>query len=296
MSKLDDVMQRMVGFDDIDPDFKGMIYGETGTGKTKFLMELAQAISPEGTGIIYADSLDGWVTLKNHPDLKARTKRYPVGSLEELAELGEMLRDREGMFEYVTTLVIDESSSIYQYDLNAVLRASLGTPEGDIPSRPPEWPEYFKAQNRYKALFDMIYNVPGLNVIHGAHVRYDKEKPGDTPVVTADFSPGIAKDLRKPLHLLGHMTAKLTSGTASQDAPEYKRVIQVHPSTFVVAKTRIGGLPVKLSPEELIAEVVDWMGDEERRTVDLTTEVGSTVVEEHEVASDSDDAPAYTEG
>lgn len=298
MSAIDDLMSRMTQGTEVVSDLRAILYGESGTGKTVLAMQLAQAITPPELGIIFADARQGWAVMANHPDLQERTMVLPVESLDDLTTMATALAAREGMFGYVGTVVVDESSVLANDNIMSNLRERLGVPKTKVVKAIPEWPDYNASKVETSNAIAQLESVPGINVIQVAHVRYDTNKATGAVVSGPDFPKQLSQALRRDSHLVAHLVAKLDKAS-DQDAPEYIREVQVNPSALVIAKSRIGGLPVKIHPDTLVSEVALWLTSEGELAPEdvplaedeLLTD-GETPADPSE--QDDDDAPAFS--
>lgn len=302
-SALEDLKARMLGFDDIATDLRMMIYGDSGQGKTIFAMQMAQAITPAGRGILFLDARNGWVSLSNpeHETLRARTKRLRVYDLRELSGIAEWIRDGVDIFGFISTVVIDEASTFASDDLAHVYNKNRGIPDGAIPEDVPEYKDYKQALARYRAILDLYESIDGLSIIQVSHQREDKIE--DKIKLSPKFNPELGKSVRESQHVVAYLTSKLVTRVNDvENEAQFERTLQVHPSPLVVAKSRIGGLPARVSPEYLIDATVDWLGDPEQMIADQKASGGTTLAKDQtntepydETGVNPDDEPAYSE-
>jgi hypothetical protein len=66
----------------------------------------------------------------------------------------------------------------------------------------------------------------------------------------------IEGTVKENVHVVARMTAEVTNRTG---IPLYKRTLQVHPTTMVVAKTRVGGLEILVTPQQFNDRVDQWL-------------------------------------
>jgi hypothetical protein len=295
-SALEELQARMTQGNEVSGDFRGIIYGESGVGKTVFAMELAQTITPDGMGIVFADARHGWDVMANHPELQDRAMRLEVKDLDDLIVMAQALRNREGMFAYVGCIVIDELSVLSSDNLARLHRLRLAVPADQAVQTVPEWPDYNANQNAVTRAVEALQSVPDLHVIQVAHIKYDKDDRG-VERSGPDFPKGLSANLRRDVHMVARFDAKIDRQSDDAD-PQYLREIQVHPSARVVAKTRVGGLPVKAHPDTIISAVAAWLGSDEMAE-DLSSPEPQILAQD-ETANDGitaadieDDEPTY---
>ncbi len=296
-SALEELQSRMTQGTEVSGDFRGIIYGESGVGKTVFGMQLAQVITPGGTGIVFADARHGWDVMANHPDLTDRAMRLEVQTLDDLVVMAQALKARQGLFEYVGTIVIDEISVLSSDNLARLQRERLNVSADKAIQTPPEWPDYNANQNAVTRAVEALQSVPDLHVIQIAHIKYDKDDRG-VERSGPDFPKGLSANLRRDVHLVAKFESKIDR-QSDDSAPEFIREVQVHPSARVVAKTRVGGLPVKAHPDTIISAVAAWLGSDEMAE-DLS-QPEPQILAQDEVANDGvravdieDDEPAFS--
>lgn len=244
--------QTLVPMGTVEPFFKGMIYGESGVGKTVAAVQLANAICPVGKRILYIDAVEGWVSLLNHPELKSRVDRMTYQGLSQLDVLGTALK---GDFkDTYGVIIIDELSTISTRDLDTVLKANAKKD----PSKDPDvssWPDMNATTQRMRrAVMELLKSE--IHQIYLSHERNDEDEK-KRKTTRPDFMPKISKTIREQLHLVARMTASEKKDADGNIA--YQRAIQTHPTTTIVAKSRIGGLGVHCSVGKLIQVVEQWL-------------------------------------
>lgn len=237
------------------PFFKGMLYGPSGGGKTVLAMQVAQAITPPDKIILYVDSMEHWVSIQNHPELKKRTRRLKYEGLSHIEEIEEAIKDKFDFFADVGTVVLDEMDSMQIEDLDLVAQSSTEKDHGpdDV-----TWPDFNKNTTRVRRKIRSFLKQD-LNVILVAHDGEGKDRRG-VVIQRPDFTPKLAKVMLEFVHLCGYMTAEVIK--TSEDKNEYKRIIQVHPTGNLITKSRIGGLPYQVEPQALIPAIQEWMRGE----------------------------------
>lgn len=268
--------------------FKGLIYGPSGTGKTVFAVGMMKAILKEQKKqrIVYVDTSEGWVSIRNHKGLADNVLFVPFRGYDYLETLLLAIQKGVGKFENVGGIILDEATKMAARDLTLVFKAR-GKSEA------PEWPDYFKALERMKQLLTFIYEEsPSLNLIMVGHEKDKKNNEGVVIKTFPSFNPQVAEEIKGDLHLVTRATTKQTG---RQGEPVYTREYQVHPTTLVDAKTRVAGLPVKTDAQTLIAKTVDWLkkGAPEQEVNEPAVDVEKVVEELDNVTVDNDDAPVY---
>ena len=258
------------------PYFKGMIYGESGFGKTVAAMKLAQAITPPGKTIEFIDFLEGWVSLLNHPELMKRANRQAYEGLSQLEFLADCIIEGVEPFDKVGTVVVDEISAMGKADLDIVLKTRAKKDPSKDPNVPTQ-PDFYANTERMRRTVNKILTA-NINVIFVAHIREDKLNSG-LVVTRPALMPAFSETFRQMMHLVGNLTAE--EFVAEDGTQEYKRAIQVHPTKRVSAKTRIGGLPVNMEIDDLIAAIVEWMqGNRKSEVMDTKTDENLVVVDD----------------
>lgn len=245
--------------------FKSILYGNSGVGKTVLSLQIAQHITPEEKWILYIDSGEGWVSLNNHPALKSRVKRWTDVRLSMLEKIAVGIQNQVAPFDTVGTVVIDEHSTIYDNDLRAVTKSKAARENGKDPDTP-TWPDMNTAKNRTVDLLAKYIRLDDVNVILIAHERSDKDNL-QREVISPSYQPKVGKNLREIVHLVGHLTAD--EQTSENGEVAYVRQVQVHPTTRIVAKTRVGGFhTTRVSPRQLVVGIKEWLGGERETTPD----------------------------
>lgn len=232
--------------------FKGMIYGDSGVGKTVSSMALTQAITPSDKSILYIDSAEGWVSLDNHKSLKVRTNYVKFQQFEIFEALAAAIRDGIKPWDTIGTVVLDEHSSMAIDDLDEVVLFRSKTNAGKDPDTP-VMPDYNTNTNRTRKYLADLIQLPHFNVILTAHQRSDKDNM-QREKIGPNYLPKLSSTIRGMLHLVAYMTADI-----DKEEKVVVRKFQCHPTTRIVAKTRIGGLPPVTTLRELANVVNEWL-------------------------------------
>lgn len=252
---------------DKQASFKGMIYGESGVGKTVAAMKIAHYLTTEDQTVLFLDSAQGWTAIKNHPELLKRSHRMVIKNVQMLEDIARAINGGLGLFRNVGAVVVDEHSSYAESDL-LVLTASRAAKEAGKDPDAPSWPDMNASSNRMKKYTAPLLRLENVHIILVAHERVDKDNAGVT-VTSPMYLPKYGAHLRGLLHLVGHMTAD--EKVTADGRAEYTRRIQVHPTRKIIAKTRVGGFDsVLISLKELVLGIDEWLGGK-RDTVETQT-------------------------
>lgn len=263
--------------DDPIQNVTGIIYGDSGGGKTKVGAQLAQKIREvRGGKVLYMDACNAWRTLKNHPELQDVTLiKYTGKSMLDALIFG--LQSGDPRYEDFKVIVLDEVSTMLDMDCDLVLKVYSSKDDGKDPDILTQPDMGIATQRMRRTITDLLKQ--NVSVIMIAHEREDIDKQLGYALARPAFMPKFSRTIKEGLDFVVRMTA---SQKANNGALSYERVIQSHPSRLVVAKTRVGGLPLKTDPETWVAQVIKWMkGDVPNSTVevvvnDTVSEVGTT--------------------
>lgn len=250
------LLARMKELDLSDPerDFAGCIYGPIGSGKTRLSLSLAQALTQTGR-ILYLDSSDGWVSVsgpgKDLALLRAGVTRLRITSYADFAGIADAIHKGTKGFEEFDVVIVDEATSV----ADRVLDEVADDLHGDISKL--EGKDYRPAQLLYMAALNKLHDTVGLSVILVAHTREDKEgADGERVTISPGFSPKLGKEVAKLMHVVAYLDSTIKG---SERGPEYIREIQAQPTRRINAKSRIGDMPLKLSPTDFIDRILDWV-------------------------------------
>lgn len=253
----------MAPVDTKQPRFRGMLYSESGVGKSVLSAQIMQALVPSNLGIVYIDTAEGWVSLRNHPGLGDRVMYVPFTTIEDVRVVGNAIRNKIGAFAYVGGIILDEGSSMSQIDTDRVFEARRAQAQATgkpFDSLTPEWPDYHAALARFRQMLAELFAIPDLHVIITAHVADKKDRNGNITKQFPSFSPKIAQKVKEPLHLVGHMTATSRPNPKDpQGTPIYERSVQVHPTVMIDAKIRLPINTVKVDAAALPGIIQDWI-------------------------------------
>ena len=254
VAKLSKLLDRMADMEHqvIEKKFIGLFYGSYGTGKTTAAQALAQKLKGEGR-ILYLDSADGWVSLDNIKPLKKSTTYLSVTDPRELMVIANALKTKAPNFEDITVVVLDEVSSWFTDTLHMYAREVTNTSDdADLPEI--EGQMYAAPQAAFLNLIKTFHKAQDLHIIMIAHeqgraIKGDKEQK---------MTPSLAPKLMNGLAQLAHVVARFDAKRDANANGGYRREAQVQPTRYVDAKTRIGGLDVKMDAIDLVNEIADW--------------------------------------
>lgn len=260
LQELEDTLSDMDG---LIANGKIMIYGPSGVGKTVLAFQLAQAITPPDKTIVYVDAVEGWVSLLNHPELKARTKRLPYDGVSQLETLALAAKFKQGSFANVGTVIFDEYSTMTKKDLATVVTSRAAT-QNDKDPDVPATPDYLSNTRRMERAAYANLAIEGINVIFVAHVRYDA-LPNGSKYESPAFSDKLQATMKEVCHVVAHMTAD--DKLMEDNHVEYVRYLQVHPSKKIAAKSRAGGFPIRVGPGFFVKRLTEWLSSGEAKEV-----------------------------
>lgn len=100
--------------------------------------------------------------------------------------------------------------------------------------------------------------------------------------------PAFAETLKESLHVVAFMSSDIKHDEKG-GAPKFIYKMQVHPSKMTVAKTRIGGFDVIVSPDRFNERLTTWISRNDNTIEGDRPEV--VLDDEVKVGGDSDEAP-----
>lgn len=233
------------------PNFKGLIYGKGGAGKTVWAMKLAQRITPPNKRIVYLDTAENWVSSVNHPGTRDRTRRYQFQGITQIDAIAQAMDERVDPWDKTGCIIIDEHTTVNWMDVINVTSARASLPEGRNENKNPDeptWPDRNISLNRMRKNLLSITRQP-VHLILVGHEAIEKGsfKP--------DYSLSVAPRMEDQLHFVG----RLTADPVGTDQVNYTRRIQSHPSSKAHAKSRIGGLPFIDDADKVADRIVEWL-------------------------------------
>lgn len=256
----------------ITKTFFALIYGGFGTGKTTLVAGIARALLKIlGGRALYLDSAENFASLDNMKALKKGLDRIQVKDPAELMTIAGALKKRSKPFAEHTVLVLDEVDAWFEIILHRHVREATGAlPSEDLPEI--EGKHYGPPTQAMLNVINAFKEVDGLHIIMVAH---DQQRGKEPKIITApSLPPKLMKGINEKVHVVGLLEAAI-------GREGYVRTLQVNPSKQVTAKSRIGGLPVKIDFNDVPKTFVNW--------------VGSTQMEEDLVSAEPDPDPVDDE-
>lgn len=261
-ANIDDILDAIQPLTNVDTHAKLLIYGPSGVGKTVEACKI-------GTKILYVDSLEGWVSLKNHPELEKKVQRLPYQGISQLDMICDNWDDKfAGRFD---TLILDEHSTMSALDLDVVLAARSAKDASKDPNVPTQ-PDFFANTERMRRSAAKLLKLP-CNVVFITHEREDDDS--GRKLIRASYSPKLRTTIKEFMHLIGRLTV-VEKGDSTV------RKLQVQPTLKIDAKTRIGGLPAIIENPDLGEIIRNWQntgGPLDEPTIEIPKEPDAPTVE-----------------
>ncbi len=261
--------------EDDNQNVTGIIYGDSGGGKTITALKLGLAVlevrNEPDSAILMVDAVNAWRSLKNHPELMAladagKITRMKYKGKSQLDTLILALEAQHPKFKNYKVIILDEASSMTDQDGDVVLKAGAAADSNKDPDILTQ-PDMGKTTERMRRTITSLLKVNDISVIFVAHQRQDEDKNVGYKVTRPRFMPKFSGTIREGLDFVVHMTA--AEGARDGDKIAYVRQLQTSPTRTVVAKSRVGGLALYETPERFVAGVAKW----------LTGEVGDSIVD-----------------
>lgn len=247
----------------IIPDLFAVLYSEFGVGKTVAVMGIAQAIRGDGD-ILFCDSSDGWTSLTQFEGFTDDADRFRVTDPADLIPIanglasGKLVSKRKNRY---SVIVLDEGSSMYDTMFEQYIRDKYGLrPDDQLPEV--EGRDYGPPTAAFESMLRKFHDVEGLHVIVTAHAR----EVGDAKELRPSLPPKAYNVLMRKAQICAAMSASRKKNAATQEVT-YVREVQLQPSARVAAKSRMPNSPVKMSLEDFIPALVDWVVSPEFGTV-----------------------------
>lgn len=243
--------------DDLPGNLRAMFYGDDGTGKTVAGLALLNAIVPANKRIILIDTSQNALSISNHPKLKTllpdgspRLVRLPFRGESWLHALAATIRRGILPYDRVGGIQFDEYSSMADSFLGQILKVV----EDKNPERPKDdatWPEYKMLLRKMKNLNSKFAALEGVHCVYIAHERTADKDPRNLQIVfKPNFTPSVGPEIRKPMHIIAHVTM--------DDAG--RRKFQVHPDRNHLAKCKVGEIKSKeVEFKELADKTREWL-------------------------------------
>jgi hypothetical protein len=269
-SEIDALNESIEALDRSKVKFKGLTYGESGVGKTILNLDLAQRITPPDKRILYVDTGEGWVSALNHPQLKKRVQRMVYKGMKQFSVLVQAIQEDVPGFDDYGSIIFDEFSTSAKKFLHVVLDAN----QVDRMKEAPEFKHWgIMSRNIESTVWDLLKLKETHHLFFIAHERVRENKRTKIEITRPAFMDSIEGTVKNDMHVVARMTASVSNATG---APQYVRDLQCHPTKMVIAKSRIGGLDIKVSPSKFTQRIVEWMDSgelvDEQEVVELAEE------------------------
>lgn len=222
---LDLLLSKITTADAAVPFLKVFIYGPPGVRKTTFL-----ASAPE---TLIVDVEKGTTSLRNFPETRG-TAVLPFKSVAGVEALIDKMAEGNNALDKYETLCVDSFSEMQKRDLDDIVAAAA---KNDASRNPhlPIGPDYNINTEHMRKIADRLRALD-KHIIITAHVKEEKDDATGRVLVRPNLTPKLASTLNGIFDVVGYMNLDFKG-----DQPVWS--LQVHPTTTVTAKTRIGGLP-----------------------------------------------------
>ena len=243
--------------------FKGILYGNPGVGKTVLGATIGKKV------LMIAGDPDGWQSLINHPELGlgTRIKVMEYHGLSQLEAVADAIVEGAKPFQEFDTVNIDTLSHVSGVDLDLVTRVNIekkGYKGGEKSLENMKFDyerDMFGVYNqnalRIKSMIHKFFSA-NINIVASAHTYQRKIRATNTERTEPLFPPAVLATINANVSLMAYMDAN-EAGLDSDGNVKYHRQIQYHPTRTILAKTRIGGLPVTEDDPELKTIVDEWL-------------------------------------
>lgn len=259
---LDYLMQHMIPPDAVTPYFRGLFYGPEGSRKTTQAMRVGGLNTK--TLLIESDP-EGYVSLINHPELLRKMVRLPYEGVSMLEAIANRIHLPE--FDQFATIVVDTVSQVSAGSLDLITSERLKAKKLD--EEVPDWPAYNLSGNQIRRAITKLMKC-NKHVVLTSHHRQREDK-----IKILRTSPNMPDQLRNDLTRMCHVVAYLTA-ELNESTGEYTTKAQVHPTKTIVAKSRIGGLPVIIENPDFGLIVDTWLKN------------GASLAEEEKIRKESE--------
>lgn len=224
---LDQIMARAGTVEDVSPWIKLLIYGDYGSGKSVFT-------ATAKNNFIF-DIEEGSKSIRNHPELHDNVTILPYKSSYQVESTIDYFKRNDPRLAKFEVVTLDSFTAYQQKDIIAHVR----TESAKDSSRNPYLPvgtDYNINTQHMKRIAQDLHDLERHVII----TCLKKEVQDETGAlyIRPDLTDKLAAYCAGMFDLVGYLTADIGS-----DGSVSNRRLQVHPTTRVAAKTRIGGLP-----------------------------------------------------
>lgn len=242
---------------------KVLLYGDPGAGKTVLGATIGKKV------LFVAADPEGYQSLINHPELGLGTRIKPMEykGISQLEFLADAVIEGAKPFSEFDTINLDTLSHISGMDLDLVLKTNIakkGYVGGNTSLENMKFSyekDMFGVYNqnalRVKGALQKLFSA-NVNIVCTAHSYSRKIRATDTERTEPYFPPAVLAAINANISLMGYMTAN-EAGLDGDGSMKYHRQIQYYPTRTIMAKTRIGGLPVTQNDPQLANVIEDWL-------------------------------------
>lgn len=240
------ILDRLHEVPDLPKNFKGMLWGPPGCGKTKLA---AEAPFP-----LFLDSEDSTETLRLWPELKANAVVLDIRDKQDLNEILKALQGKAKELEDRKTVVVDTLSEIDRNTLSELSKKyTKSDSKGNRTLHVPFQSDYLENGEYLRSLI-LDFKKLDRNLIITAHERDVTNKEGDVLGIRPDLAPKLSKTIASTLSFVGYMT--LDTGLRGE---KDERKVQMRGTRRIVAKTRYGTESILTEPSLLdILNLKEW--------------------------------------
>ena len=244
---------------EVEPSFKGIIYGGIGGGKTYASFDIGLKLTEEtNKEIVYVDYAEGWTAVRQHPEFEniaKRTRRFQYAGMGQLEVLAEAIKSKADGFDNVGIIILDEYSSMVDNSLEQVVAKLYKENPNKYDEVLPEWTHFNRNKLICTKIHRLLNHIPGVHVIYLAHAKERVEQESGKAYLEPNFNPSYGANFLQDLQLVGYMTAEVRQ-------EKYTRKIQTQPERRVAAKNRLG-LGSYTTPLKLADAVIEFIGKKE---------------------------------
>jgi hypothetical protein len=208
------------------------LYGRPGSRKT-----VTAANSLLRTLIVNIE--EGAVSLNNHPEIAANCEVMEYKNFQQMHVLAEVLQ--AGRFPEFKVIQFDTFSELAQEEVDTAYEGNKNNQR--IARLHPELAAGTDYQVATEHMRRLCSKLKGLDrhVIFISHLKEEKDQKGNIVRIRPNISPALLKYMDAFVHVTGYMSSEF-QGTQGVVA-----TLQPHPDAIIDAKTRVGGLPRKIT-------------------------------------------------
>jgi hypothetical protein len=220
------------------------IFSPPGFGKTVLAAHLGERV------LYITDEMQGAVSIKNHPELKGKTKFVPFSKHRTTAriiravEAGDFVHDDGEPFD---TIVLDTLSGMASLEVQNIIKSGMTGQNGRVSVESSNQPDYHISERRIMELMAEVANLSKVTTVVLFHQRVgDKLTPGD--LTRADVHAAAFRVVNKYASVIAYLTIK-----------DNKRQLQVMPNgNGVSVKSRYRFPSEFVTPDEFVAHIRKW--------------------------------------